>query len=682
MLSTDVNSSFCSNLSKRWFNLFNVPGKGAESQFKTEPYNYPMPQEQQDLIDSSTSKFTLNAIQRTILTAESNTFLRKYINESMQLSVEVMCGETHLVGFINAEELLHVERKRLRCVVPLQSYTAETLTANCNYSSVLYKPKSILKARKSKKSIDRRSFLDTVCETVTDVFEETYSKLSDVPIKTFVVIEFELENPLNPEIFEDSTQQLVFEDDDQSQDKIEDNDDAWNTNIESLRKKLQNVTKNIFNIYGKEAKLAETVNKMLNDGFFTCIEDYLLPDICALGCERFSVHENFKEFRENFLCEIASCVLNSKIPKTLNKVSKLQLARVYDFLGMPEVAEDIYFDLSSIDNSADSWIDCGIFYVRKESFKSAVACTMEVGKKHSISFLGHFIKCYIEFRMREFSKCWKLLNCMKQNHGDSLELAVLRQIIAMKEEKRDFLILHFDEGSFKKQPIFEKIYDSKEFYWFGNDKRLLNFRNPLIRCAVFFIKLGCLDFAEILVDDYFEKYGSNINNLYLLAVIYVEKEKYLQALFYLDLIIKEDIGNHQVNYKKIVLFKNLLLLKLGDWKSENLRQLTMFNEKSSLEYYLLNLMVGTYYNDLNEAKKALPFLNQAQKIFPTKLALMQLGKCYRRLKNFRFAEECFQATINYDMTHSFDSWNELYSTYTKENRTELVDLCIENFNCF
>jgi tetratricopeptide (TPR) repeat protein len=679
VFSTDTSYVTEESDAKRWFNLSHLKGKGAESKFAVEFYDYPIPLDEENLLDSIISRIPLNAIGRIVLTEESNKLLHKHVRKSMKIAVEVMSGGNHFIGFIDAEDLNQVGRKKLRCVVPLKTFNTQTLAKNCNYSSVFYRPKSILKSRKSKKELDRKSFLATISESPDECEEVSVTNKDGEPV--FIVVELELEKPFNEEIYEDASEQLIFDDRDE---KCDEPVISQKLKLESFRRNLETVIKNVSNIYGKETEVSETVSRMISDGYFASIEDHLLPEITSIGLEKFKPSDDFNESRDSFMCEITSHVLNAGKTRDVDRSQKILLAQVFEFLGLEQKSEEIFLKLIFQNDCQENWIAYAVHNLRKEKFNKTVVCIEETGKRCSISLIGHILKCYVDFKLQNYSECWRLLKCMKQHHGNFLELTVIGKIISMVVDEND-TFSEFSNENFKQPPEIQESYNAPEMLWFATtaNENLLNWNDPLIHCAIMFIKLGCFDFAELVLGEYLAKHGFNINFLYLLAVINAIKGNHRQALFHLEQIAKEDIGNHQVHYNKIVSLMSLMLIKLDDFQStQKLTRNINLIENFRLENFLFNFTLGQFYNDRRECKTSLEFLTQAHRTFPSYLTFMQLGKCYQKLNKLSSAEACFCHAINCDLDDSFAAWNHLYDVYMKQNRMEMVNLCTETLNCF
>lgn len=100
----------------------------------------------------------------------------------------------------------------------------------------------------------------------------------------------------------------------------------------------------------------------------------------------------------------------------------------------------------------------------------------------------------------------------------------------------------------KSHQEFDEIYNDQEVLWFSTPSNsFLNFQNNSIKCAIFCIKLGCYEYAELALAEYFLHFGANVNYLYLMTVIDAMRDENENALIHLNKISKMDIGNHAVN---------------------------------------------------------------------------------------------------------------------------------------
>lgn len=111
---------------------------------------------------------------------------------------------------------------------------------------------------------------------------------------------------------------------------------------------------------------------------------------------------------------------------------------------------------------------------------------------------------------------------------------------------REDIPVHMKE--FKSHQDFDEIYNEQEVLWFSTPgNSFLNFQNNFIKFAIFSIKLGCYEYAELALAEYFLHFGANVNYLYLMAVIDAMRFEDENALIHLNKISKMDIGNHAVN---------------------------------------------------------------------------------------------------------------------------------------
>lgn len=130
-------------------------------------------------------------------------------------------------------------------------------------------------------------------------------------------------------------------------------------------------------------------------------------------------------------------------------------------------------------------------------------------------------------------------------HPGLLEVECMKHILNIKLSRKE---LPVDLKDFKSHEEFVEIYNEREFLWFStpNDS-FLNFQNNFVKLAVFCIKLGCYEYAEFALAEYFLHFGANVNYHYLMAVIDAMRDEHENALIHLNKISKTDIGNHAVN---------------------------------------------------------------------------------------------------------------------------------------
>lgn len=662
--SKDVDGNTCN--SKRWLTLSHVSGKGSHSPFQQTPYEY-----QADMLFDTDDQVMLRNIVRIILSNETNKLLQSHIKKSLKLSVEIMVGDGHFLGFIDLEELLIVGRKRIRASVPLIRFANLLLTSNSDCQSVFAKPKSILKARKAKKDTDRKSVKTASSEATEAEEAQEVPFLNAEGKQVFIVVEVELEKPINVEVYEDSHEQLLPARSSQTEPKL-----SQLEKLKSFGKDLQLVTKNIFKIYDQESDVNKITSKMLNDGYFTAIENHLLPAICEIGKEKLSIDDDFDGFRADFMCQLTSQVINENSEPLMDKKRKLLMAKVYDFFDMEEKSNEVFLQLIHEDSSEQNWIHYAVHNLRKEKFSKALACIDEALKLNQISIVGHILNAYICFKLQKYSECERMAGFVQFKHGDSVELSMIHHFVNIKKNLKGAASCCIGKHLTTHHKL-QHIYDSREVLWFATSdvEKFLSWQDPFIRSAIFFTKLGCFEFAELALSKYYSRYGANVNYSYLLAVIDAMKGKYQDSLFHLNKLSKQDVANHQLNFENIIALTSLMLLKLGKFESaEKLCNITTSFKNQRLEFFLVFFMFGAQHKESGEQEKALHLMSEAHHIFPSELTLMELGKCYHSLNKLSLASKCFQQVINYEC-NSTDAWQHLYEIYIKKNRMELVKLC-------
>lgn len=660
---------------KRWLKLSHV--LGAESSHQMIPYKFPLEVEHEHLLSNSNVHVSLNVVGRVVLSKEANNLISQHIRKSMKFAIEVMIEDEHMIGFAKADELLHVERKRIRAVVPLMKFNNSLLMKNCNYQSVFYKKKSILKAKKSKKDFDKKSIKLSISEVPDDDEIKVVPYLGVNDNQAFLIVEWELESALNEEVYEDSHAPLLT---DNSLPKFKKLEVPRQEKFEMLNGKFQSVIKNVFKVYENESDVKKIIAKMMKDGYFAAIEDFLLPDICEIGSDKLSKTDDFDEFKSDYQCELASQMLHLSSLKKLNSQQYL-IAQIYTFFGMEKDANEIFLRLINEESSDINWIKYAVHNLRTGKFSKALICTDEAINQNSVSILGHILKIYISFKIQKYSECERLIQFMNHEHGQLTELSMIQHFVSRKLNPKDPSSPQTITNQLKAHPEIQEIYESPEALWSVviDGDELLNWQSPLIKSATFFIKLGCFDFAELALDEYYTTYGANVNFSYLLAVIDAIKGDYRNSLIHLKKISEHDIDNH--HYRKIASLKALMLMKVGNLKTaEKLYNEDDFSGELKSENFLLKLMFGKHYNENGEEIKAFDFLKRAHKILPTKLTTIEIGKCYQMFNKPSSAAKCYHQAINFDPKLS-GKWNQLYKIYLKQNRIELAYLCKQNSNC-
>lgn len=656
---------------KRWFNLAQITGKGAESSLANHSNEFPLQASEEELSSNCSRLLMLNAVERIILPADTDNFLKTHIRKSMKIAFEVMNGEDHLIGFIEAEELLHVGRKRKSAVVPLVRFDRLTLMNKCGYESVFFKPKTAAKAKSTRKGgLNKKATESSMSEVDVEAQEIPYLNGDCQPV--FVVVDLELEKPLNEEVWEDSRGMLEVLADPEvgiahlnfteiipkvKADHLEENFEIEQPQkLEILKKNLLMVTRNIFEIYDREPEVNKIVQRMLRDGYFDQVENQLLPDICAF--QALSVHstalsaiDDFDEFRADLWCKMTSDVLNKNCE---DETDQKLLAQMLSMLGECEKANEIYLRGIQQKNDETSWVDYAIHNLRQEKLSRASVCADKAISCNAISLIAHFVKVYISFRLQKFAECKRLISFMQFKHGNLMELSMAQYLVDIKTglEERSFKI---KTESFISHPQIDSIYEAKDIFEI-HDKNLLSLQDPFIKSVTFFIKLGTFDLAELALSEYYATHGVNVNYSYLLAVIDGKKGKFSHALTHLSKIPSDDIGNHQLNYNKITDMKSIMEL------SGNIKKM---------------MHTGNHPPD---DSKSLETIKKFCSNFPSQLSFVELGLCFMKLGQLKAAEKCFHHTIAFD-PNSAEAWKNLKDIYMKQNRTELVNLCMKNSNC-
>lgn len=500
------------------------------------------------------------------------------------------------------------------------------------------------------------------------------SFLNDECQQVFIIIELELEKPLNEEVYEDSHVKLLP--DELQMTSIETSivpDIISSATLESFRKCLHSVTKSIFNIYGSETDVNKIVTKMITEGDFSTVEGQLLDELKL----NLSSDVNFEEFKPDFMCQLTSKMLNKT--NVQSETELLMMAKVFDFMGMKKQSDEIFLLRIHKSQCEQNWIDYAVHSLRKEKFSKAFACTEKAISYDPLSIIAHILQAYICFKLQRYSESERLINFMQFKHGSSMEFLMILHLINVKKGVKSDLTLK-DCSNVHEQ--MQRIYDSREVLWFAtpDTKNFLSWQDPFIKSAVFFAKLGCLDFSELALSEYYSRRGVNINYSYLLAVIDAIKGDYSNSRIHLNKIFKEDIGNHQVNYQRIAMLMSLVLVKMGKFeRAEELHLRAKQMSNTGLESFLINFTLGAFYNESGDPKKSIELLSSAHNLFPSHLTFLELGKSYQSLNLISSAELCFHQTVNSD-NQSSEAWNNLYNIYMKQSRMELAALSLKNRN--
>ena len=657
--------------SKRWWNLLHIAGKASESNFQVKQYEYQMKQHEEIFVKDLDIQLKINAIGRIALSNETNQFFHGHIKKSRRMAVEVMTGDNHLMGFIDLNDLLLVGRKNLRTVVPLWLFNNITFMKNCSYPSV-FKPNKVTKERKPKKE---KKKLGTKSSSTASLINSStnFSEIQEVPFmndcgqQVFIILELELEKPLNVEIYEDSHESLLTK----LSTKPVESDAGNQEKLKNFKKRLHLISKQILETY-KEPDVEKIVKKMISDGYFQVVEDHLITQLGYI--QPFGITN-----KDDLTCHLSSKLLNYDFVD--ERTHQNLMAKVYKVMDMEINADRIILRQIKANSCEETWNNYAVHTLRKEKFSKAIACIEKGMTYNQQSIIGHILKAYVSFKLQNYSESKRLISFMQFKHGDSEEFTMIQHLVNVKKCTNGFVAPDFT--NIKVHPQLQQVYESHEVLWFAtpHDKTFLSFQNPFIRSAVLFIKLGCYDFAELSMSEYYAKYGANINHSYLLAVIDAMKGDYKSSLIHLDKISKQDVGNHQLNYDKIVVLMSLMLMKSGQYERGAVELLEghVFTDNQIPEYFLLFLMLGTQHNLNGDYVKAESCLLQAHKILPSELSFLELGKCYLNLNKVSTAEQCFHQSIRCGF-NSEEIWNHLKEIYQEQNRNTLTQLCMENLN--
>ncbi|CAO1354150.1 unnamed protein product [Diamesa hyperborea] len=445
------NPQHCGS-NKKWLNLSHIYGKGGDSSFIESSLKHHLKKQEKEMMENITVEDTIqfNSIARAILSHESVIFLYDHIRLNKKMAVEVTVEGKHLIGFIDLEELIHVNRKKIHTAVPLTQFNEIALLNNCGYPSAF---EGFNKSSISKKSISSKKLRNTKSSTVDDDTQPVTSEIicNAEGNPTFVILEIEFEKPLNEEVF---------------------------------------VELDMF--------LAEKPGSAIE------------PD-----------------------------------EKSNHQRNKL-LAKIYHYLKIEERSIEIYLKQMIDENCSEaSWINYGIHFLRSQKFNKACVCFEECLEINDKSLMGNILKAYISFKQQKYNECERLLNFVMHLNPGLLELEFMKHLVIMKLSREDIPV-HMKE--FKSHQDFDEIYNEQEVLWFSTPgNSFLNFQNNFIKFAIFSIKLGCYEYAELALAEYFLHFGANVNYLYLMAVIDAMRFEDENALIHLNKISKMDIGNHAVN---------------------------------------------------------------------------------------------------------------------------------------
>ncbi|CAO1330953.1 unnamed protein product [Diamesa serratosioi] len=501
--------------------------------------------EEIEMLENITIEDTIqfNSIARVILSRESVLFLYDHIRNNKKLAVEVIVDERHLIGFVDLEELVHVNRKKIHTVVPLTQFTDIALQNNCGYSSAFGELGESKKPRTSKKSVSMKKFSSFRTSTADDtevVSPEILSNADGNP--TFLILEIGFQKPLNEEVPVEIENLLP----NKSDSHIKRQGVKYHLK-DNFRMKIKAHTKNLFKVYEQEGNLEKIFSKTVSNGFIGKFLDSLMVDICEIAKEEFnsfSLKSN-EHFLSTLMCDITSMVLNETKIESDNQTNKL-LAKVYYELNMKERSNNIFLKRMLDENCSEaSWISYGIHNLRSLNFNEAYVCFEESLAINNRSLLGNILISYISFKQQKYNECERLLNFIVYLNPGLLEVEFMKHLLNVKLSREEIPFLSED---LKSHEEFDEIYNEREILWFSTpENSFLNFQNHYIKVALFCIKLGCYEFAELALAEYFLHFGANVNYLYLMAVIDAMRDEHENTLIHLNKIGKMDIGNHAVN---------------------------------------------------------------------------------------------------------------------------------------
>lgn len=462
------------NTNKKWHSLVNISGNGGRSIYQNEAYHFQFHCDEEMLLHNSHNALNINVMMRMILTNESSEFLRNHIRSGMKIAVEVMHNNEHMIGFINAEELLHIERKRIRKVVSLFKFNNEVMMRNCGYDSNLFKSSGEFEA--------------------LPILDENGKQ-------SFIVVEVELTKPLNEEIYEDSREEALTR-------KVDSDKDE---KFSFLRESLKAISRNLLM---SELNPSKALLNAISNGELEQIKEKLVPQFRELTSDFMKANELFEES----LCKFSSKLLNEKLSSSLlDDQKKTLLGKFYEALGMRVESDRIVLgEIVKNRDSETAWLNSGVHYMRRECYEKAIVCIEEALRLNEVSFVGNILKEFLDLKIGKINDCVRIRKWKENFSEDQSDLCGL-------------------------------LNNSHEIVWDSmKDDKMLSWHNNHIKFAITFIKLGCYDFAEEEIGEYYANYGSNINYFYLLAAIDAQRGDHDIAIKHLKKIVDHDLGNHQV----------------------------------------------------------------------------------------------------------------------------------------
>lgn len=214
---------------------------------------------------------------RIVLLNENRIFLYNHIRRDMKIAIELMHNNRHMIGFVDAGELLHVARKRVCVAVPLFEFNNEVMILKCGYESSWIKSKS--------------------ARLMSDEILQEIPVLDVCGRKSFIVLKLELEKPLNDEVYENTREDLTME--------VKALVNEYK--IANLRENLQIFTRNLLEC---ELNPSKAFLNAISNGKLSQIKDQLLPSFRELIKDFQQPNKNFKEFSINFQCKLTSELIN------------------------------------------------------------------------------------------------------------------------------------------------------------------------------------------------------------------------------------------------------------------------------------------------------------------------------------------------------------------------------------
>lgn len=448
--------------------------------------------------------------------------LYDHIRKHKHIPIELLIvkNNVHLFGLIDVEELLdagcrHIQSK----LVPLYRFHNEIFKSYTQCNSLFIKPESNMLSKNKRIS---RNTLNI--ENVSVKLLDDLKALNDEGNQMFLDIRIKLEKPLNDKPFYYEMYKHF---------EFPHTADYCGRSDESI---LINELK------------SELLSIEFHSDDSLKIENLIFSKISALK-------NRFHGFMddEKFICCFMSDLINSKNIQSNEENHKIILTELYKSLEMVDKSEDIFLqDIHKNLYSEKAWMNYAIFNAKQEKFNEMSMIVDEVFEKELDSLISSILKAYLLFKAHKYPKSLKLITYLKSVYGEIEELCIMEYVINTLLGVENNLVL----SNSKTNEEIEGIYRRTELLWFAaRDDGLLSWQNSFIKSAIFFIKIGCYDVAELCLGEYYKTFGNNINYLYLLAAIDSSKGHFEEALNHLNRISENDIVNHNVNVSKIVKLK-------------------------------------------------------------------------------------------------------------------------------